>query len=212
MPYNIDLWKKRIAQRADISSQLVHLTRSAEIDGSKKGPVDILMQILLDGEIRASTTKSGFIVGDIPATCFQDVPLYSLAENIHAEEAYREQNEHAKIRYVGVGLMFSKPCVYRAGGRPVIYETTDRAKDMLPEDEWWRIVRFDLNRDEEIIDWTHEREWRVPGNFGFDISEATVVLPNKYGYDRFLKLCEKEEGVDVLHSIKGIVSLGAVFY
>lgn len=212
MPYNIDLWKQRIAQRADISSQIVHLTRSAEVDGKKKGPVDILMQILVNGEIRASTTESGFICGNVPATCFQDVPLYSLAENIHAEESYRQQNHNAKVRYVGVGLMFPKPYVYRSGGRPVFYETTDRAKALLPEDEWWRIVRYDLNRDEEIIDWTHEREWRVPGNFQFDITEATVVLPNKVGYDRFLKLCEEETGIDILHSIKGIVNLGAVFY
>lgn len=212
MPYNLELWKKRIAHRADISSQLVHLTRSSEVDGVKKGPVDVLMNILIEGRIRASTTESGFICGDIPATCFQDVPLYSLAENIHAEESYRQQNSAAKVRYVGVGLMLPKPYVYRLGGRPVIYEATDRAKNMLPKDEWWRIVRFDLNRDDEIVDWTHEREWRVPGSVDIDLAEVTVILPSKVGYDRFLKLCKEKAGIDVLGSIKGIVNLGAAFY
>ena len=212
MPYNLEFWTKRIAGRSDISSQVVHLTRSVEIEGKKLGPVDVLVKMLSNRCIKASTTDSGFICGDIPATCFQDAPLYSLSQNIHTEEQYRKQNDNAKTRYVGVGLMFPKPYVFRMGGRPVFYEVADKAKDILPEDEWWRIVRFDLNRDDQIIDWTHEREWRVPGNFEFDLSETTVLLPNKYGYDRFRKLCSEIDEVDILSEIKGIVSLGAVFY
>ena len=212
MGYTKELWTKRIGSRSDLSSQIIHLTRSGETDGNKIGPVDVLYKILSDCHIAGSTNTKGFICGDVPATCFQDTPVYSVSQNINAEEQYRKAVEGARIPYVGVGVMFPKPYVFERGGRPVVYEQVEKAKDILPEDEWWRIVRFDLNDPENIIDWTHEREWRVPGGFEFEISEATILLPSKVGYDRFLKLCSEDEGSDILNEIKGIVNLGTVFY
>jgi len=32
--------------------------------------------------------------------------------------------------------------------------------EWIPEEQKWRHVRFELGK----IDWTHEREWRVPGD------------------------------------------------
>ena len=60
--------------------------------------------------------------------------------------------------------MFPKRYVYNAGGRPVIYEDAEVAERMLPDKrDWWRIVKFDLSNKKKVVDWTHEREWRVPG-------------------------------------------------
>ena len=277
MRYSKDHWERRIAGRSDLSPQLVHLTRSTTIDGEKLGPVDVLVTILLEQRISGSTTESGFIVGDIPATCFQDSPVYSLSQNIYAEEQYCQAVPDAKPRYMGVGLMFRKPYVYDRGGRPVVYENTARAKKLLPHDEWWRIVGFDLSDEDNIasaggwehtkdldeadafaealsrclvrharillrygkitrkcrrrhggfgtflhnplsdedniVDWTHEREWRIPGGFEFELAEATVLLPNQFGFDRFIVLCdEHRERIDILRSIRGIVNLGSVFF
>lgn len=213
MPYEKTHWEKKIAHRSDMSSQLVHLTRSTTIDGVKIGPVDVLTKILLEQRIVASVTDSGFIVGGVPATCFQDAPVYAIAQNIHAEEQYREVVPDAKIRYMGVGLMFNKVYVYQLGGRPVVYEDTERAKALLPDDEWWRIVRLNLADEGNMVDWTHEREWRVPGSFEFDLDEVTVLLPSKFGFDRFVHNCEENKAeVDILAQIRGIVSLGSVFY
>ena len=209
MGYTEKLWTNRIAARSDLSSQLVHLTRSSEIDGKRVSPVNVLIQILLEGRISGSTTESGFICGDIPASCFQDVPVYSLSQNIRSEEQYRQEVEGAKVRYVGVGLMFPKPYVFEMGGRPVIYEDTEKAKAMLPEDEWWRIVKFNLSDNENIVDWTHEREWRVPGGFDFDLDQATVLLPSPYAYKLFLKGCKHD---NLLGEIRGIIVLGGVFF
>ena len=63
MPYEKTHWEKKIAHRSDMSSQLVHLTRSTVADGTKVGPVDVLTKILLEQRITASDTDSGFIVG-----------------------------------------------------------------------------------------------------------------------------------------------------
>jgi hypothetical protein len=58
----------------------------------------------------------------------------------------------------------------------------------LTPDEWWRIVNFDLSNDDNIVDWTHEREWRLTGDaFQFDISKATIILPNSRIYKHFIK-------------------------
>ena len=212
MGYTEVHWNKRIASRSDLSSQVIHLTRSAEYEGNKIGPVDVMFKILKERKISGSTTESGFICGNVPATCFQDAPVYSVCQNINAEEEYRKAVIEAKVRYVGVGLMFPKPYVFAQGGRPVVYETFEKAKDILPEAEWWRIVRHDLTDLDNIVDWTHEREWRVPGGFDFELDEVTVVVPSKVGYQRFLKLCKAFEDDDILGEIKGIVNLGAVFY
>lgn len=212
VPYTIDNWKEKIAGRSDLSSQVVHLTRGAEVDGKKFGPIDVLIKILKERVINPSTTESGFICGDKPATCFQDAPLYSLAQNIYTEQEYRKENPEAKIRYVGAGITLPKSFIFKYGGRPVLYEKTATAKKLLPPDEYWRIVNLKLQEKGGVIDWTHEREWRVPSSVEFPLSEVTVILPSQSGYERFIKLARKEKDVDILGSIRGIVHLGAVFF
>jgi hypothetical protein len=54
------------------------------------------------------------------------------------------------------------------GGRPVIY-LPDKEGEWIPADEKWRHVRFEYG----TVDWTHEREWRLPGNV--DLSKVAGV-------------------------------------
>ncbi len=212
MPYSLDNWKQRIASRSDLTGHLIHLTRPANINGKQMDAVEILIKIILEQCLIGSTNQSGFICGNRKAVCFQDTPLYQLTQNIYSEQEYRNQNPQAKVRYVGTGLMFPKPYVYRRGGRPVIYDNTEDAKGYLPVYEQWRIVKLELSDDNNIIDWTHEREWRIPDDFKFEINQVTVILPNANAYKKFINLCKSIDQVDIITEIRGIVTLNAVFF
>jgi hypothetical protein len=209
---NHDSWKNRIAERNDITGHLVHLTKAAEIDGEKYSAIEVLYKIIKDRELIGSTTKTGFICGRTSAVCLQEAPLYSLTQNIYYEQKVRAENKGMKIRYVGMGLMVTKPFAYKQGGRPVVYDKTSDAKEYLPESEWWRIVNLDLSNNENIIDWTHEREWRVPNNLEFSLSNISVILPNSKAYKKFIEMCEENGDEKIIKNVKSIINLGDLFY
>ncbi len=200
MGYNLEEWESRLSERSDLSTSITHLTRQ----GSSKNLLEKLFEILAEKKLIGSTTKSGFIVGDTPAVCFQDAPLHSIGQNIWFEQKFRKSNPSSKVRYLGAGFVFKKNYAYKKGARPVIYEQTSKAKELLPPEEWWRIVNFNLSNDESIIDWTHEREWRCPNVFKFALSEVTLLLTNKNLYRKFMQECESRE-LNLHHKIRGIV-------
>jgi hypothetical protein len=208
MGYGLEQWNARLAERSDMATRLTHLTREAEF-GVPLDVHSVLYKILRERTLYGSTTQTGFICGDTRAVCFQDAPLASICQNVYFEQKYARLNPTTKTRYRPLGLMFTKPYVFSAGGRPVFYERTDVAKRILPRDQWWRIVNLDLESHDRIVDWTHEREWRLPGDFRFELSEATVLLANKHSYDYFIKICELT-GEGFHRQVAGIVVLDAI--
>lgn len=132
-----------------------------------------------------------------------------MAENIYFEKDLLESGESSRIRYSTIGLLFEKPLIYQAGGRPVIYDKTSEAKRYLPEDQWWRIVNFDLSNNENFIDWTHEREWRVPDDFTFNLEDITIVVGNLNGKGFSTLMKKLEENIDI-NKIKGIIPLSQI--
>ncbi|MDA3798762.1 MAG: hypothetical protein PF692_06755 [Kiritimatiellae bacterium] len=210
MGYNKNNWKMRLSERSDLSSQVVHLTR--ENDSSEKTSItNILYEIVSSGVIKGSNTESGFICGDTPAVCFQDAPLHAICQNVYFEEKFQNTNPNIKTRYRAVGLAFPKDYVYRSGGRPVIYEKTNDAKLLLPVSEWWRIVNFDLDDSDNFIDWTHEREWRVPNDFEFEIEKATLLFVTESIYKTFISQCEANN-TDYFKRAKGVVVMDNLLY
>lgn len=201
MGYDKDKWARRLHNRSDMGLSLTHLTKS---DG-KNSHIDNLIQIIEERCLRGSDTKKGFIVGDHPAVCFQDAPLSGISQNVYHESLYREELG-SKLRYSPNGLCFFKRYVYHRGGRPCLYEKSEVAKKLLPASDWWRIVDFRLSEDNKIVDWTHEREWRVKGNFMFEIEEVTVLLAHYEQYREFIKRVDK----GTLQKLNGIVILSEV--
>ncbi|WP_046180376.1 hypothetical protein [Domibacillus tundrae] len=207
MPYTQTEWKNRHQSRSDMSVFLTHLTRSVfDKDGNIAVPaVDILIKILTEEKLIGSN-NAGFISGHEKAVCFQDVPLYGVSQNVRHEELNKTKLGN-KVRYQGYGIALPKPYVFKRGGRPVIYEQKSLGIINYPDD-LWRVVTYDLSDKNNIIDWTHEREWRVKGDFTFDIKSAYVILPNQKIYKEFVKKVPKQ----ILEDIRGITILNSILY
>lgn len=163
MPYDKKAWKRRLAERTDLSPQLVHLTR----DNEDKKLNEVLLDILSSKTIMGSSTKSGFICGQTPAVCFQDAPLVSVCQNVFFEQKYLEINRKSKLRYRATGISIDKSYAYNKGARPVFYEETKKAKEILPTDQWWRIVNFNLS-DEKTL-------WTGPMNESGECREISLL-------------------------------------
>jgi hypothetical protein len=144
-------------RRPDFNQSLVHLTRERVERPSfpETGvtrvvqPFDVLKEILTLGTLRASNT---YIKGTRSVVCLSEMPLSVIH---HFADPPNETNEKKKYRFYG--LAFSKQTIFGAGGRPVIY-LPDADAGWIPDDQKWRHVRYEIGS----IDWTHEREWRVP--------------------------------------------------
>lgn len=196
-------WQKRIESRMDFSAQVTHLTRpTKEIDA-----LDILIKILRERTLIGSTV---YIIGDTPAVCFFDAPLYSICENVQFEKERNEKFGFTKIRYDLFGLTFTKPYIFQKGGRPVIYDKSFEAKEYLPPNQWWRIVNYDLSDPNNFLDWSHEREWRIPRKFTFDLGETAVVVPGPKAFWEFFMRSAKG-GEDVSKKIKCVIPFGSFF-
>jgi len=197
-------WLERSATRIDLTSRVTHLTKESIIDGLQKSTAEIIFKMLDEEIIVGSNPGSSFIVGSHSAVCFQDAPLYSLAQNILFERNYRKKYGYDNIRYRASGLSFKKQLAFKQGARPVFYDKTEVAKMLLPEDDWWRIVRLDLDNTNDFVDWTHEREWRIKGNFNFRRKDVLVILSTKKEYAKFLDIC-LDERKPYFREVEGIV-------
>lgn len=196
---NADFWRDRISNRSDLVARITHLTRGDTDDEA----FDRLWKILLEKKIIGSGTE-GYIVGDKKAVCFQEVPLSSIAENLIFEDSLGGKN-----RYSHFGLRFNKIRMYRIGARPVIYGKTEELKRMLPRDEYWRIVNMDLD-SESVVDWSHEREWRLVSDYHFKYSDTEVIVKDDHYYKKFINKCIQENRLDILKGINGIIPLNTV--
>ena len=193
--YTNDKWIKRHHARVDISSVLTHLTRGA----NGKSAVEVLLKILADKTIKAG---HGYIYGNRAAVCFQDAPLVGIAQNLKFEIDMQKELGRAP-RYEGVGLAIGKWKAFERGARPVLYEQAKVAKKILPADEYWRIVGLDLTNSDKVYDWTHEREWRVAGDFKFEYGEIALIVASSKMYRELIDKAPAE----LLKAIGGVTVL-----
>ncbi len=192
--------RDRISRRDDLVARLTHLTRGSTDDDA----FDVLWKILTEKKLNGSD-NSGYVIGDTKAVCFQEVPLYSIAQSLLYED-----DKSDIIRYSWFGLRFNKNVLFRRGARPVIYGKTEELKRLLPPDNYWRIVRLDLDSSKNCIDWTHEREWRIKNVCPFEYDDIEVIVKNDIYYRKFIERCITEKRMEILSEIHGIVPLNTV--
>jgi len=148
--------------RRDISSKLVHLTKSTE--GFQA--IDVLDKIITENKIIGGT---GFIKSHEQCICFSETPLTEIANLLKVNEVTFQSG--LRPRYEAYGVVVPKKWVWDQGARPVIYQP-DLEYDILPEKLKYRHVRYELKSD---IDFTWEREWRL-----IPTSEEVIYLKREY--------------------------------
>ncbi len=168
-------------QRADISDYLIHFTKG----NSGTDPFGTLRKIMSERRLMAGNYM---VRGGYHCVCFTEAPLAALADGFFSGVP--------SSRYAPFGLMFTKAFVFAAGGRPVIYQP-DTEFMALPEHIRWRHVRYEP-ADENLVDFTWEREWRIRcEEFLFNPTDAVVVLPNGQWADYLLDIHRYEQDMIV---------------
>jgi hypothetical protein len=153
--------------RPDQSDYLVHFTKGDTA-------YETLVKILTDKTLKAAT---------IPwvnraAVCLTECPWPSLIG-------------HSR-QYSPYGIGFTKPHVFAAGGGPAYYVRADLFKKQAWDNHvktfvtpFWPEYRPDTLKSAEYmggktIDYSHEREWRVPHNFTFELEQVAFVVVASY--------------------------------
>ncbi|MDE3178839.1 MAG: terminase [Acidobacteriota bacterium] len=182
--------------RPDFSDYVVHFTKGSRPLGrsaagdralekiSALSALERLTKILKERNILATqmpwTGK--------PAVCFTECTWVSLLD-------------HSK-RYSPFGVGFSKAFLFATGAAPAIYLRPDfldwqndhtEPKDPFDDRLWSFVTPFapdyapkakkDLpcwQKFKDSLDFSHEREWRVPHNLTFHCSDVAFVIVNSY--------------------------------
>jgi hypothetical protein len=183
-----------MAERPDFSKYVVHFTKdSPPISATRNADAvkdltslsakDRLLRILGDKKIRA--TRMPWT--DREAVCFTECTWMSLFA-------------HAK-QYSRYGLGFRKEFLFAAGGGPAIYLTpamlerqksfVGTGKDPFDSDLHSFVTPFappympspyktKYWKGKKDVDYSHEREWRVPHELSFDYSKVAFVIVDTY--------------------------------
>jgi hypothetical protein len=151
--------KRRILPGFGSGAMLSHFTRASRLGDA----LDNLAAILREGVIHGSTRM---IRGRRAAVCLFDAPFGEL------KEILVRQNRH---RYQPFGIAIDKRYAFKMGARPVLYMPLPEAQRMLAEEELWRVVAIDPEHNPPI-DWSFEREWRLPGDLKVPASGAVALV------------------------------------
>lgn len=193
-------------KRPDFSEYVAHFTKDAAPFGAKENANDGAVKAIkgVANERLVSILKSGKIVAtpmpwtNSHAVAFTECPWSSLLD-------------HAK-QYSAYGVGFKKSHLFAAGGGPAIYlrphlydNQADFRSEAKPEWKGFHPEVFAFItpfcppyapasykekhwNKKPPVDYSHEREWRVPHDFSFKLSQVEfVIVPNYKALAEFPK-------------------------
>lgn len=161
-------------KRTDLSNTVTHLLRGDSDDEA----ADVLYKIARDEYLKGSARV---IMGSTPVVCFSEAP---------ASEFIKE-NKHFRP----FGISIEKSWLFRAGGRPVIYQPREE-HDYIDSAIHWKLVTFDPVKPQEDgwVDWTWAREWRVPSKILYlPFDQAIFLVPSEEYRDKLLARYQSDE-------------------
>lgn len=161
--------------RPDQSRYLAHFTKYNS-RGGKSSAKDIFKKILSEKTIKAHSvpwTKG-------PAVCFTECPWTSMTNHVKNYSPY--------------GIGFTKKYIYERGGNPVFYVRpeifskqewdvsiinyfTPFVPKYAPEDTKAEFKKNGFEQD--YLDYSHEREWRLLENLEFDYADISFLVVDK---------------------------------
>ncbi|MHB8382935.1 MAG: hypothetical protein ACYDC3_11445 [Candidatus Binataceae bacterium] len=152
---------KRGGRDLKTAVMLTHFTRASKTTTA----IDNLIAILEDKTIRGGRRM---VRGGASAVCLFDAALSDLRTILVRRN---------RRRYQPYGIAIDRGYAFARGARPVIYLPWREAKEIVAPREHWRVVSIELER-KPVVDWTHEREWRVPGDLPLDSSTTAALVEN----------------------------------
>jgi hypothetical protein len=193
--------------RRDMGGMLFHFTRASTekilnvvrpnhtigFSGTAGG---VLKKILYEGELRGT---SKWTYGH-DCVCFTEAPIQEFNAIFQLVELASSEQE--RPRYEPYGVAVSKRWLFENGGRPVIYDTLG-AFASYPAHFQYRFVPYDPAAG---IDFTWEREWRVPtSRLVLDPKQTLAVLPTSdEAFSLVYELAEIEADYDKDGSPMGV--------
>lgn len=169
--------------RPDQSFYLAHFTKNGKNYDGTAGPHEEISEMSAFERLIGILENKKIGAFELPwtgkkAVCFTECPWGSLLR-------------HAKA-YSPYGIGFTKKLIYSRGGNPVIYANPN----MFNEQKWdERIYPFvtpfvptyapDSVKNQKpfngkVVDFSHEREWRVAKKFPFQYKYIAFVILDKY--------------------------------
>lgn len=166
--------------RRDIGNLLFHFTRKPKNDdmiyvtqgngsmGMPSSAFSVLRKILYESRLKGTSKWSP----GQKCVCFTEAPITEFNSIFSLVDIASSKKEEP--RYEPYGIAVSKQWFFQKGGRPVIYDSSEKLK-CYPQDMKYRFVPYDPIKG---IDYTWEREWRINSDYlSLDPKHTFVIVP-----------------------------------